>query len=347
MSFFDGIEEEDSTAPIPDAEPDAPTIWETAHEDDTDAWNELSDIYYDAFADDYVMAPSPLPTGIASVDKTLGGGVPPVGVTIVGATAGTGKTALVLNWAYWWARSEKMRVLVFSLELPRHKVWERVVSLHSTMGGLKNVAWGDMGSVIDSVAGDGTRESLARLSGRQKYEASDRYIDRYREIDPVLVSWDSLRAHHVTDRIVVVDDRYELSQIVSIVRTLVGNGWRGPVVVDYAQMVQVPGVSDEYPRMTEVSRTLTRLAKDVSIPIVLISSLRNLNANELKDAPQLNWYRGSGYLGYDATCAIVLKRDGGSEGEQQSVEMYVTKNRQGRADVSAPLVFLGKYGRFQ
>lgn len=339
MISWDGIDDDGSASSNEFGE----IIQLNARHDDEDAWSELLDRYAEDFPDEYAMSPPPMPTGIHDVDKELGGGIPAVGVTVVGATAGTGKTALALNWAYAWSR-QGMRPLVFSLELPRHKVWERIVSLHSSLtGGLREVAWGDMGSVIDSVAGEGTRESFFRAEGRARWELVDRYIDAHRADDPALVAWDSLGRHHITERIVVVDDRYELSTLCKIVTTLTENGWHGPVIVDYAQMVACKGKDSEYDRVTEVSREFTKLAKDRHVPVILISSLKKLGAKE--DEPTLDWFRGTGYIGYDATCAVILTR-GGTSGEETSVDMHVIKNRQGTSGNVASLTFTGRLGRF-
>lgn len=87
-------------------------------------------------------------------------------------------------------------------------------------------------------------------------------------------------------------------------------------------------------------------AKRAGCPVLLISSLRNIGKDEKE--PNLTWFRGSGYLGYDAGAAIVLKGAGWANQDDMDVEAYIIKNRTRRVpDGPLQMVSRPKHGLFE
>ena len=100
------------------------------------------------------------------------------------------------------------------------------------------------------------------------------------------------------------------------------------------------------PTVSAISGTgLQQAARAARCPVLLISSLRNVAKGE--QDPSLTWFRGSGYLGYDAGAAIVLKKSKWKTVEHMEMEAHILKNRNGRVpDGPIPLLACPKYGTF-
>jgi hypothetical protein len=136
-----------------------------------------------------------------------------------------------------------------------------------------------------------------------------RYVSEHRADDEVLGAWYDFR-DTIYPHMIVRDDVQDIEQVVSEVATLCESGLHPCVIVDYLQLAAA-GDKDEYQLVTNASHVLQKMAKKLNIPVLLVSSLRNLNKAERDDEPQLSQFRGSGHVGYDAGAAIVLRKSGG------------------------------------
>lgn len=272
------------------------------------------------FLKDYILQGDPYATGLWQLDGILGGGLYP-GVTTIGGEPGSFKTgfacALMVNWA-----AGGMRPVYFSLELSRQDILMRMCSYYATTrSDLSNFRW----------ATAHPSERPSRRDGRSEHEWAMDYERKMRDADPTLVAWSAMR-EEIGGRYAVFEDVHKLGSITQVIRQLGECGLRSPVVIDYAQLIETDNMgASEYERMSLISRELATAAKIGGVPVLLISSLKKLSEKDRLEGPSVNWFRGSGYLGYDATAAVII-------GEPETIdekygisesEWHVVKNRHG------------------
>lgn len=116
------------------------------------------------------------------------------------------------------------------------------------------------------------------------------------------------------------------------------------IIIDYAQLIEVSRqINDENARITYISRKLKLLAKELNVPILLLSQLNREGDNVY---PLLRHLRGSGSLEQDADLVLFLydKLNGEYEDQKESkkvIEFIIAKHREGEANVFKKLNFYG------
>lgn len=281
--------------------------------------------------DCYLGGPRALPTG-TPLDSALGGGLMP-GVTLLGGVASAGKSAIACHVAANVA-DRGGRVLYLTLDDSWGNVVSRVMSAWSVThhrAGLGAFSWSDLSR---------TRRALSIPRG---YDLSRAAFER-REEDPALMAaamWDDGPARNLA----VVDSVATIGGVESMVRDLADDGCAPAlVIVDYVQQWQT-GDSEvdrgEYSRVSEVASRLQRLSLWGGTPVLAVSSLRKLDRKD--DEPTLDWYRGSGVLGYSAWAACVLTK-GEREGNGWREAVITTvKNKAGRSGTRTSMRLWGAY----
>ena len=312
------------------------------------AWESLRD---DAgpfeFEFEYVMQRPPAPTGIKPLDDKLGGGLHSGTYTIIGGDPGSGKTAIACKACYTLAVNG-MFPIFYSFEMTKMQLVSRLLSVHTRVNRdrLNTVKWAGLRDSLMLGADELAR--YADADGRTQYEAVMRYVSAHRHDDDVLAAWYDFR-DTVYKRMIIRDDVQDIDQVASEVAELCESGLHPCIIVDYLQLAAA-GDKDEYQLVTSASHVLQKMAKKHNIPVLLVSSLRNLNKSERDDEPQLSQFRGSGHVGYDAGAAIVLRKSGGlvshrGVGLCQRVTAHVIKNRFGEVG-EVDLDFNGAYNVF-
>jgi replicative DNA helicase len=283
------------------------------------------------FEFEYVMQRPPAPTGIRPLDDRLGGGLHSGTYTIIGGDPGSGKTAIACKACYTLAQCG-MFPIFYSFEMTKMQLVSRLLSVHTRVNRdrLPTVRWAALRDSL--LIGRDELRRLADADGRAQYEAVMRYVGAHRADDAVLAAWYDFR-DTVYPHMIVRDDVQDIDQVAREVAALCESGLHPCVIVDYLQLAAA-GDKDEYQLVTNASHVLQKMAKRHNIPVLLVSSLRNLNKSERDDEPQLSQFRGSGHVGYDAGAAIVLRRSGGlvthkGVGLCQRVTAHVIKNRFG------------------
>lgn len=280
---------------------------------------------------EYVLQRPPAPTGIVALDEKLGGGLHAGTYTIIGGDPGSGKTAVACKAAYTLA-TRGMFPILYSFEMTRMQVISRLLSVHTRANRdrLETVTWSGLRETLKM--GEDELRRLADADERTRYEAVMRYVSRHRDDDAVLMAWYDFR-DTVYPLMAIRDDMVDIEQVADEVSSLCESGLHPCVIVDYLQLAAA-GDGDEYQLVTNASHVLQKLAKRHAIPVLLVSSLRNLNRSEREDDPQLSQFRGSGHVGYDAGAAIVLRNSGElvthkGVGICRRVTAHVIKNRFG------------------
>ena len=246
-----------------------------------------------------------LPTGIASLDEALGGGLYP-GLSILGAPSGCGKTALALQVAEN-AAANGIPVLFATIEQPAQELVARGVARRC----------GLLGAPV------GARRAMdpGALQGKEA-EVFNRALAVYvEEVGAEMVFMDRPGA-------------FSAEEVADEARALARSSGRAPlVVVDYLQLLAAERGEVERQAVTRSVIALKAISKELACPVLAISSL---NRGGYKSAA-MDAFKESGSVEYTADLLLALSEHTG-RGEKRpgrdavrAVDVCVLKNRFGPA----------------
>jgi replicative DNA helicase len=271
-----------------------------------------------------------VPTGFTGFDK-ITAGLQPENLIVVAARPGVGKTTWAVNVAVSAAVTHKIPVLIFSLEMSRYELMERMLAGESRIdsGLLKRglIQYSDWKNKIYPA---GSRLAQAPIvvddSGAPTILDIRAKARRFRH-DPRFFSIGP--AQGVTEQ-----------------------QQHGLIVVDYLQLARgATGRKDESREreIADISRGLKALAKDLKVPVIAVSQLnRGLEKREDK-RPQLSDLRESGAIEQDADMIVFIHRDDYFDRESENrgkAELIIGKHRHG-ATGTVPLTFIREYTKFE
>lgn len=237
-------------------------------------------------------------TGYATLDRVLGG-LNKGSLVIVAARPSMGKTALALNIVQKTALIHRVPCAVFSLEMSKEEVASRMLSVQARMNS-RHIRTGQL-----------TQPDWERLA------------------DVVKV---------LSSAPVYVDDRSGTTvlEIQSRCRQLKLEGKLGMVVIDYMQLMSGGSRRNEnrQQEISDISRSLKIMAKDLDVPVIAISQLSRANMQRQDKKPMLSDLRDSGSIEQDADVVMFLHRPSYYENNQEALEtevaeVIIAKNRQG------------------
>ena len=222
-----------------------------------------------------------LPT-FRDLDKLLSG-LQRSDLIILASRPGVGKTTMALNIAQRAAVKHGKRVAVFSLEMPKEQLVQRMLCTQAEV---------NLGNVRKGMA---SAEDFGRLSkALLPLSNAEIYID-----DSAAVTISEIRSK--CRKLMLERQGLDL------------------VVVDYIQLMQTAGYRRTENRQTEVaefSRSLKALAKELDVPVLALSQLsREAEKGKGNSAPNLSHLRESGALEQDADVVIMLHQQKEKEGE--------------------------------
>lgn len=254
-----------------------------------------------------------LSTGFTDLDD-ITSGMQAGDLVIVAGRPSMGKTTLAMNIAEHAAIKSKKAVLVFSMEMPSESLAMRMMS---SLGHI------DQHKVRTGKLQD---EDWPRLTSAVSMLAeSDLYID-----DTPSMSPSELRARAR--------------------RTARGNKNIGLVIIDYLQLMHIPGFREgRVAEITEISRTLKALAKELNVPVLALSQLNRSLEQRTDKRPQMSDLRESGAIEQDADLIVFIYRDEVYHEESPDkgiAEIIIAKQRNGPIG-KVKLTFLGQYTRFE
>lgn len=246
-----------------------------------------------------------VPTGYTALDS-MTSGLQKSDLIIIAARPSQGKTALGLNIAAHAAIREGKTVAIFSLEMSKEQLVMRLFASEARVN-MQNVNHGTPSS----------QELLKLAEANLTLANANMYID---------------------DR-----SNISVAEIRSKCRRLKARNGLDMIVIDYLQLMKTPNGSDNrVQEVSELTRSLKILARELNVPIVLLSQLSR-KAAERK--PAMSDLRESGAIEQDADIIIMIYRDP-SRTDDNSAEIIVAKNRNGPVD-SIFLTWIGEYTRFE
>lgn len=251
-------------------------------------------------------------TGFNDLDEILSG-LQPATLNIIGARPAMGKTAVGLGMATNVAKNTHKPVLVFSLEMGHAELTQRILSSEAEV------------------------ESQKLRTGRLQESDWTKIGRAINRIDSIPLFLDD------NPRVTVMEIRAKARRLKA------RYGGLGLIVIDYLQLMS-GGASAENRQLevSEISRGLKILARELDVPIVALSQLsRNLESRADK-RPMLADLRESGSLEQDADVVMFLYRDevyNRDSPDKASAELIIAKHRSGPTGV-ARLVFRGQYTKF-
>jgi len=123
----------------------------------------------------------------------------------------------------------------------------------------------------------------------------------------------------------------------------------GLVVVDYLQLMQSKGAESREKEISEISRSLKSLAKELGVPVMALSQLNRKVEERHDKRPQLSDLRESGSLEQDSDVVMCIYRDevyNANTDDKGVAEILVRKQRNGPTG-EVRLSYLGAYTRFE
>ena len=252
-------------------------------------------------------------TGIASGFTDLDyktTGFQPSDLILLAARPSMGKTALALNIALHVAAVERKHVAIFSLEMSKEQLVKRLLSQESHVDSQKLRT----GNLQDN-------EWAALIEG----------------------------AETVGKSLLAIDDTpgITVSELRSKCRKLQMEQGLDMIIIDYLQLMSGSKKAESRQNeVSEISRSLKAIARELSVPILALSQL-NRKAEERSDhRPQLSDLRESGAIEQDADVVMFIDRERSENEEANKATVIIAKQRNGPiGDVN--LMWLPKYTQFR
>lgn len=236
-----------------------------------------------------------VPTGYADLDNLLAG-FQKSDLIILAARPSVGKTTLAMDFARNVAIKSNVPVGVFSLEMSSQQLVDRMLAAEARVSSW-HLRTGKLSNENDFTA---LQEALSRMS------KAPLYIDDFAG--------------------------NTIARMRSVARKLKSEHGLGLIVIDYLQLIIAPRHYDNMVnQVTEISRSLKQLAKELDVPVIALSQLSRA-VEQRGGKPRLSDLRDSGSIEQDADVVMFIHREdkGRDESERTNIaEILVEKHRNG------------------
>jgi replicative DNA helicase len=257
-----------------------------------------------------------VPTGFTDLDE-MTSGLQPSDLIIVAARPSMGKTSLVLNMAQHVGTKTDMTVGIFSLEMSKEQLFLRMLTGEARI---------DAHRLRGGFLGERDWGKLSQALG--SLSEAKIFIDD-------------------TPSIGVLEMRAKC-------RRLAAEHGLNLVIIDYVQLMQGRGrFENRTLELASISRSLKGLAKELNVPIVLLSQLSRAPESRSDHRPQLSDLRESGALEQDADVVVFifredmyLEKSAPPSEAQGTAELIIAKQRNGPTGL-VKLAFIREYTRFE
>ena len=252
-----------------------------------------------------------IPTGFIDLDYKMSG-FQPSDLILVAARPSMGKTAFVLNIAQYMAFHNHVTAAIFSLEMSKEQLVNRLLALESKVDS-QNIRTGNLED-----------EEWAKLiEGANIFGNSNLIID-----DKPGISISELRSKC---------RKYKMEHNL------------GVIFIDYLQLMTGSGRSESRQQeISEISRSLKALARELHVPVVALSQLSRAVEQRPDHRPMLSDLRESGAIEQDADVVMFIYRDDyyNKDSENKNIaEIIIAKQRNGPIG-TVNLVWMPNYTKF-
>ena len=255
-----------------------------------------------------------IPTGFTDLDRKLSG-LQNSDLVLIAARPSMGKTAFALNIAQYASFHEKKKVAVFSLEMASEQLVNRLFALEGR---------------IDA--------QLIRSASQLKDSDWERLIE----------SVDTIGSSNL-----IIDDTsgISVSEIRSKCRKIKLEKGLDMIIIDYLQLMSAGkgrGNENRQQEISEISRSLKGLARELNVPVVALSQLSRGPEQRQDKRPMLSDLRESGAIEQDADVCMFIYRDDyyNKDSEDKDIaEIIIAKQRNGPVG-TIELSWIPKYTRF-
>ncbi|PIE34216.1 replicative DNA helicase [candidate division KSB3 bacterium] len=251
------------------------------------------------------------PTGFVELDR-MTSGFQPSDLVILAARPSMGKTSFCLNLAQHMGVREKIPTAIFSLEMSKEQLGVRLLCAEAR---------------LDS--------NIVRIGDLQEED------------------WDRLThaSEILSNAPIYIDDTPAMSilEMRAKSKRLKMEKGLGAIIVDYLQLMQPKARRENRQQeITEISRSLKTLAKELSVPVIALSQLSRAVENRPDKRPQLSDLRESGAIEQDADIVMFIFRPEVyfEEAPEGIAEIIISKQRNGPVG-SVQLAFVKQYTRFE
>jgi replicative DNA helicase len=262
------------------------------------------------------------PTGFRDLDS-ITNGLQKSDLIILAARPSMGKTAFALNIAQNAAIKYKVPVAIFSLEMSKEQLVQRIMCSEAEVGSQK-IRTGNM-----------QRKDWDKLANAMSdISESPIYIDD-------------------TSGCTLTDIRAKCRRLAMEEKDL------GLIVIDYLQLMEGSGKEDRIQQISKISRGLKTIARELNVPIIALSQLSRAVEQRKDRRPMLSDLRESGAIEQDADVVMFIYRDdyynreeGGEDeapkptGKEGKAEIIIAKHRNGAVG-SFELIFQGDITKFK
>jgi len=254
-----------------------------------------------------------LSSGFTDFDK-MTSGLQPSDLIIVAGRPSMGKTTFAMNMAEHAVMESDVPILIFSMEMPAESLAMRMLA------------------------------SMGRIE-QQRIRTGQLEDDDW----PRLTSAISM----MSSKKLLIDDSGALSPFevrARARRVARAYGGLGMIVIDYLQLMRVPGNNEHRAaEISEISRSLKSLARELNVPVVVLSQLNRGLEQRPEKRPVMSDLRESGAIEQDADLIVFIYRDevyNKESNDKGTAEIIIGKQRNGPIG-TVRLTFLGHYSRFE
>ena len=237
-----------------------------------------------------------IPTGFRDLDYQTSG-MQPSDLVLIAARPSMGKTAFVLNLAEHMAFKKKVTVAIFSLEMSKEQLINRILSIESRVS------------------------SQSLRTGNLEDDDWDKIVEA---------------AQYISNSKLIVDDTPGISiqELRSKCRKYKLEHNLGVVIIDYLQLMSAGDRAPEsrQQQISDISRSLKALARELNVPVIALSQLSRAVEQRPDHRPMLSDLRESGAIEQDADVVMFLYRDYYYDKQTEKpdvAEVIIAKQRNG------------------
>jgi replicative DNA helicase len=272
----------------------------------TESFEKIEDLYH---RDNFITG---VPTGFIELDE-ITTGFQPSELVIMAGRPSMGKTALCLNIAQYAAMQHKIPVAIFSLEMSKAQIVQRMLCSEARI---------DTHALRRGRMPEEDWPKLSMAAGR--LSAAPIFIDDTAGISPLEIKAKSRR----------LKARHNL----------------GLILIDYLQLIQTGlRIENRQQEISQISRSLKGLARELNVPVIAVSQLSRAVEQRTIQRPRLSDLRESGAIEQDADVVAFLYREEyykPKSSKKGIAEVIVSKQRNGPTG-TLELTFLKEYTRFE